>query len=112
MSLDTRPEEGLLASSTALKALIASSSDLVAVLQPDRSVVYANDGFARILGYSADELLGRALDSLHHSAELRGVLEKFGEAQPKPEKKCGGRCRLRSNEGSWLWFDFEITNHL
>jgi PAS domain S-box-containing protein len=112
MPLDTRPEEGLLARSAALKALIASSSDLVAVLEPERSVIHANDGFARVLGCSADELLGKILDSLHHPAEQRGVLDKFDEAQSTPEKKCGGRCRLRSKEGSWLWFDFEIANHL
>jgi PAS domain S-box-containing protein len=112
MSLDTRLEAGFLASSTALKALLASSSDLVAVLQPDRSVIHANDGFGRILGCSADELLGSTLDVLHHPSELRGILEKFGGAQPESEKKCSGRCRLRSKEGSWLWFDFEITNHL
>ncbi len=112
MSLDTRPEEVLLASSTALKALIASSSDLVAVLQPDRTVSHANDGFARVLGCSTNELLSNTLDSLHHPSELRGVLDKFGEAQSESEKKCGGLCRLRSKEGCWLWFDFEISNHL
>src|SRR5262245_27684295 len=111
MSLDIQPEEGLLASPTSLKALIASSSDLVAVLDSDRKTSYANDSFASVLGYSTDELLGKNLDSLHYPAELPGLLDKFGEAQSEQLKKCGGRCRLRSKEGCWLWFDFEISNH-
>jgi len=111
MSLDTRPEEVLLASSTALKALIASSSDWCGA-SADRTVSHANDGFARVLGCSTNELLSNTLDSLHHPSELRGVLDKFGEAQSESEKNAGGLCRLRSKEGCWLWFDFEISNHL
>ncbi len=112
MPLDTRPEERLQTNSATLKALLGSSWELLAVLQPDRTVSHANEGFSRSLGYSAGELCGTTLDSLHHPAELRSVLDKFGEVESTPAQNRNGRCRLRSKEGSWLWFDFEITNHL
>jgi len=53
MSLDTRPEEVLLA------ARRTESTHRVfqrfgGVLQPDRTVSHANDGFARVLGCSTN----------------------------------------------------------
>src|SRR5215475_1833983 len=112
MPLDTRPEEGLLTSSTVLKALLDSSCESLAVLDSSRTVSHANEGFARVLGYSPSEVLGNTLDSLHHPTELQYVLDSFGELQSERGQKRSGRCRLRSKEGSWLWFDFEIANHL
>ena len=112
MSLRTSPEEGLLAGSTALKALLDSSSDLLAVLQPDRTISFINASFLRVLGYSSIEMLGSTLEKLHHPAELDALTQKFAEAESSNGQKVSGRCRLRSKEGSWLWFDFEIVNHL
>jgi len=112
MPLDTPPEEALLVNPTALKALLDSSSELLGVLHRDRTVSLANEGFSRVLGYSTGEVLGIKFDSFYHPAELRSVLDKFDALQSAPGKKGNGRCRLRSKEGLWLWFDFEITNHL
>jgi len=112
MSLGTSPEEGLLASSTALKTLLDFSSDLLAVFQPDRTLSYVNEAFTRVLGYSSAELLGNTLDSIHHPLELRAVLQKFSQAQADRKQNTPGRCRLRSKEGLWLAFDFEVSNHI
>lgn len=112
MSLGTSPEEGLLASSTALKALLDSSSDLLAVFQSDRTLSFANEAFTRVLGYSEKELLGNTLDSVHHPLELREVWQKFQEAKSAADQKASGACRLRSKEGLWLSFEFVATNNL
>jgi two-component system, cell cycle sensor histidine kinase and response regulator CckA len=112
MSQETSPEEGLLASSTSLKTLLDSSSDLLAICRPDRTLTYVSAGFSRLLGYSAAELLGNTLDAAHHPLELREAAQKFEEAQTGPDEKTLGRCRLRSKEGLWLSFDYEISNHL
>jgi two-component system cell cycle sensor histidine kinase/response regulator CckA len=112
MSLRILPENGLLAGSTVLKALLDSSSDLLAALQADRTISYANEGFLRVLGYSSAEVLGLILEKLYHPADVNPVACKFEEVEAHPAQKIAGRCRLRSKEGSWLWFDFEISNHL
>jgi PAS domain S-box-containing protein len=112
MSSRTSPEQGLLAGSTALKALLDSSSDLLAVLQADRTLSYTNQSFLRVLGYATSEILGHTLEKLHHPAELNRMAQQFAKAEARAEQKVSGRCRLRSKEGSWLWFDFEISNHL
>ncbi|MBS1867907.1 MAG: PAS domain S-box protein, partial [Acidobacteria bacterium] len=101
-----------MASSASLKALLDSSSDLLAVYQPDRTLTYVNASFSRVLGYSAAELLGNTLDFAVHPLEVRELLQKLNEAQDGPNGKVIGRCRLRSKEGLWLLFDYEISNHL
>src|SRR5215471_2587394 len=112
MSLETSPEEGLLASSTALKALLDSSSDLLAIFQSDRTLSYVNESFTRVLGYTEKELLGNTLDSMHYPFELREVWKKFNEAETARDRKISGKCRLRSKEGLWLSFDFQASYHL
>ena len=112
MPLDIRPAEGLLASSTTLKALLDSSAELLAVLHPDRTVSHANNGFVRVLGYEPSDLLGKTLDLLHHPAEFRTIREQFNDYREIPGQKISGRCRLCSKDGSWLWFDYEFANHL
>ena len=84
MSLDTSPAESTLASSAALKALLDSPGELLAVLQPDRTLSFANEGFLRILGHAPSELLGRTLDLLHHPAEFRTVRDQFQESRVAP----------------------------
>ena len=112
MSLDTGSLEGLLASSTTLKALLDSSCELLAVLHSDRTVSHATGGFLRVLGYEPAHLFGKTLDLLHHPAEFRTIREQFGSHQTIPGQKISGRCRLCSKDGSWLWFDYEFVNHL
>ncbi len=112
MSLDATPAEGILASSKALTALLDSPGELLAVLEPDRTLSYANEGFSRVLGYPSADLLGRTLDLMHHPAEFRAIRDLFQEGRVPAKEKLSGRCRLHSKEGSWLWFDYEITNHL
>jgi PAS domain S-box-containing protein len=112
MSLETSPEEGLLASSTVLKTLLDSSSDLLAIIQSDRTLSYVNEAFTRVLGYSETELLGNTLDSVHHPFELREVWQKFNGAEAAADQRVSGKCKLRSKEGLWLSFEFQASHHL
>jgi PAS domain S-box-containing protein len=112
MPLDTRPAEGLLASSATLRTLLDSSGELLAALYPDRTVSHANGGFLRVLGYDPDDLFGKTLDLLHHPTEFGTIREQFNDYREIPGQKISGRCRLCSKDGSWLWFDYEFTNHL
>jgi len=112
MPLDIKPEVGTLPSSTAIKALLDSSSSLLAVLHPDGTTALTNDSFGRVLGYAGEELLDNFLGVLHHPSEVDEFRAKFEEAKAISGNTCAGRCRLRAKDGSWLWFDFEISNHL
>src|SRR5215470_17339449 len=112
MPLDIKPEVGTLPSSTAIKALLDSSSSPLAVLHPDGTTVLTNDSFERVLGYASGELQDNSQDFLHHPSEVGEFRAKLEEAKAVAGEKRSGRCRLRAKDDSWLWFDFEISNHL
>ena len=112
MPLDIKPEVGTLPNSTTIRALLDSSSGLLAVLHPDGTTALTNDSFERVLGYAAGELQDNLQDFLHHPSELEEFRAKFEEAKASAGDKRSGRCRLRAKDGCWLWFDFEISNHL
>jgi len=112
MPLDIKPESGTLPGATTIKALLDSSSGLVAVLHPGGTTALTNDSFERVLGYAAGELQDNPQDFLHHPSELGEFRAKFEEVKTATGEKRSGRCRLRAKDGCWLWFDFEISNHL
>ena len=112
MSCDITPEVGILPGSTTVKALLDSSSNLLVVLRPDGSAALTNDSFESVLGYAAGELQDNSQDFLHQPSELEEFRAKFEEAKAISGNTCAARCRLRAKDGSWLWFDFEISNHL
>src|SRR5215470_13301852 len=112
MPLDTTPEVGTLPGSPTIKTLFDSSSSLLAVLHPDATTALINASFERILGYADSELQDQSLGVLHHASELEEFRSKFEETKTAPGEKRLGRCRLRAKDGSWLWFDYEISNHL
>lgn len=112
MPVDIKPEAGTLPNSNTFAALLDSSPDLLAVLHPDGTAALTNNRFAHVLGYAAAELQDISLDSLHHPSELEEFRARFEEAKARPSEKQSGRCRLIAKDGCWLWFDFEISNHL
>lgn len=58
-----------------LEKLIARSTDIVVATERDGTVSYYNDGASRILGYSADEVLGEYVARLYPSlAEAKRVM--------------------------------------
>jgi len=112
MPLDIKPEEGILPGSTTIATLLDSSSDPLVLLHPDGTTALTNESFTRVLGYAAGELHGISPDFLHHPSELCEFRAKVEEARVAAGEKRSGRCRLQAKDGSWLWFDFEISNHL
>src|SRR5208283_4486143 len=60
-----------------LAALLAHSNDLIAVVDDQARVLYANEAAERVLGYVPDEQLGRSLFELVHPDDLEEVAARF-----------------------------------
>src|SRR5918999_2743450 len=54
-------ESALAASERGFSVLVQNSSDLVTIVAPDGSILYASDSAERIVGYSPSELVGTSL---------------------------------------------------
>jgi diguanylate cyclase (GGDEF)-like protein/PAS domain S-box-containing protein len=92
------------------RTLIAKSSDIVAVVGPDLRIEYVGGAVEAILGYGADELLGRDATELIHPGDLDRALTSVAltltpEGEPDPLE-----LRLLHRLGHWIDLEALGTN--
>jgi PAS domain S-box-containing protein len=105
-------EEALCASEAKLRALIENSSDAIILLDEGLSISYSSAGTQRILGYSADEIVGRPALDFCHPDRLAAVKQLFEECLQNPGKSVAGTARIRHKDGSWRELEGVLTNLL
>jgi PAS domain S-box-containing protein len=88
-----------------LRSVVENSSEIVAIVDPDGTLRYANPAWERVLGYDPDEVLGtmNVLDHVHPDdlphvlRETEKSLAEGGIATNEAEY------RFRCKDGSWRW---------
>ena len=105
-------EEALCASEARFRALIENSSDAIVLLDEGLSVIYSSAGTLRILGYSADEVVGRPALDFCHPERLDALKQLFHECLRNPGKAVAGTSRLQHKDGSWRDLEGVLTNLL
>jgi two-component system cell cycle sensor histidine kinase/response regulator CckA len=105
-----RAESALAASERRFRSLVQNSSDLVTILAPDATILYASDSAARMIGYSPRDLVGTSLLQYLDQGDvdpLQSLLQsnngKSGVAGPI-------EFTLRSAEGEPVWLEAVGTN--
>jgi two-component system, cell cycle sensor histidine kinase and response regulator CckA len=93
-------------------ALLSVTRELLAIVSANGDFLYINESFGRVLGYSPEDLLGKALTWLHSPAEVPSLSEKFAALVAERSAKATCRCSLRSKSGQWRWFDVVAVNRL
>src|SRR6266478_796522 len=93
-------------------ALLTITRELLAIVSARGDFIFVNDSFARVLGYSPDDLIGKPLTWLHPSAEVRSISEKFASIVANDGAIASCRSSLRSKSGQWRWFDVVAVNRL
>jgi two-component system cell cycle sensor histidine kinase/response regulator CckA len=108
----TQAEAALAASERRFRSLVQNSSDLVTILAPDGTILYASDSAQRIVGYSAGELVGSSLLSYVGSEDastLQGLLQN---GNGKSNGAGPIEFSLRRGDGSPVWLEAVGTNLL
>jgi diguanylate cyclase (GGDEF)-like protein/PAS domain S-box-containing protein len=90
-----------------LRSVVENSSEIVAVVDPDGTLRYANPAWGQVLGYDPEEAIGKmnVLDHVHPE-DLSHVLGETGEALAD-----GGvvtdkvEFRFKHADGSWRWLE-------
>ncbi|HWN19058.1 MAG TPA: PAS domain S-box protein [Gemmatimonadales bacterium] len=111
-SQKTQAEAALAASERRFRSLVQNSSDLVTILAPDGTILYASDSAERIVGYSPGDLVGSSLLSYVDSGgvqTLRGLLQN-GNGHTNGSGPI--EFRLRRGDGSPVWLEAVGTNLL
>src|SRR2546427_2444634 len=80
-----RAAERLRASEQRFRALVEHSSDVITLLGPDGTVIYASPSTQPVLGYGATENVGRSAFELVHPDDRADALELFGELMRSEE---------------------------
>ena len=88
-----------------LSTLLDSAKELLTFLSAQGAILYASAGFTRLLGYSAEELIGKQILSLVHPSDLAGARQRLENLSTGESNVCANRCRLQGKDGRWRWFD-------
>ena len=109
-SRQLRAEEALKTSERYFQSLLANALDVVAVLDREGRVKYASGSLERMLGYGAEEFLGREIFHLVHPDQLERAREKFramvDQRGPMPRTEL----RVRHADGSWLTLEASLNS--
>jgi len=103
-------EAALASSERRFRSLVQNSSDLVTILAPDGTILYASDSAERIVGYSPGQLVGSSLLSYldRDSAQKVEVLLRDGQTNGAGPIEFS----LRRGDGSPVWLEAVGTNLL
>jgi PAS domain S-box-containing protein len=85
------------------RALIENGTDLISLIGPDGTVLYASPSTRRILGYAVEEYLGRNTLELVHPDDLERLSGHLAELLQKPDDIVTTEFRLHHKDGSWRW---------
>jgi two-component system, cell cycle sensor histidine kinase and response regulator CckA len=95
-----------------LSSLLGSTRELLALLTSDGSVIYASEGFGRVLGYFNSELVGTPIVNLLHPDQRTGAQECIDKLADTPGGWVSNNYRIQRKDGTWRWFEVSSQNHL
>jgi PAS domain S-box-containing protein len=107
-----REESAAGAGERRFRALIENSLDMIALVGPEGTILYASPSTTRIFGYPLEEFVGRNAFELIHPEDLERTHRLLAELLEKPGGSVVAECRLRAQDGSWRWIEGSGTNLL
>ena len=99
-------------SAARLAALIASSADIIALLDDEGRLIDANPAAEQILGLRAADFVGSDMLDLIHPDDLRAVLESLANARTIPGLQPAVQFRVRAAGGAWITLSSRANNQL
>ncbi|MCB9373426.1 MAG: EAL domain-containing protein [Microthrixaceae bacterium] len=105
-------EEALRRTEDWARAIIEHSDDVLIITDDQGAMTYVGQAIGLVLGYEADELLGRNCFELVHPEDLHRVLDDFGDEVRGVAKRTPTELRGRHADGSWRHLSVLATNLL
>lgn len=93
-------------------ALIANSADILAVIDINAALLYANPAAERILGWNVEDQRGRTMLDLVHPDDLDQVIAAFVDTLRAPGIHPMLAYRMRTPTGQWLCIESTGNNQL
>jgi PAS domain S-box-containing protein len=105
-------EEALRRSEEWWRALVQHSAEGIVVIDRESKISFVTDSVERMLGYSADDLLGTMSLELVHADDLDRVIACLGDVLRRPRDLISCEYRIRRKDGRWVWFEATFANLL
>ncbi len=88
------------------KAFVEGTSDIVAQIDDDGTVLYTSHAIEEVLGYGHDEIVGDHAFDYIHPDDRELVLSRFVSAFEDPETRNEkSEFRIRAADGSYVWIE-------
>ncbi len=95
------------------RALIENSSDLIAIVDANGSILYVSPSIDRLLGYSGDALEGRSVFDFVHADDLASAQRVFKHPSAGDDAVASTvEVRFRHQDGSWRYIEATSNNLL
>lgn len=105
-------ERALRDSEKRFRALIEHSSDAIALIGADGTILYESPSTSRIVGYAAEELVGEKMFGWIHPEDLQNALNLFTQLLQEPGASVEVEFRYLHKGGTWRWLEGTATNLL
>ncbi|MGH2896588.1 MAG: PAS domain S-box protein, partial [Solirubrobacteraceae bacterium] len=93
------------ASEARFSTLVANATDLITVLRADNTIAYQSPSIERVLGYSAEEVIGNSFESLLHPEEQGRLLRRLSDGAGATGRPEVIECLLQTKDGELRYFE-------
>ena len=87
------------------QSLVQNSADVSMILGVDGAVEYESSAVERVLGFRAEDRIGRSTFELIHLDDLARANELLTEVVRIPGAMATGEFRVKHADGSWRWLE-------
>ena len=103
-------EEALQASERRFRALVENSGMLINLINSKGVLIYVSPSATRVVGYTAEEMVGRPAVEFLHPDEIEDKQHPFSKMFRQPGITVKVERRVRHKDGSWRWVEGYSTN--
>src|SRR5213595_2841054 len=107
-----RAEEARRQGEERFRALIEHGADVVALVAPDGTLLFASHSIERLLGFAPAELVGRPAFERVHPDDLPRIKAALRDIVASPGTPAGLELRWRHKDGSWRHIDAVAVDRL
>lgn len=97
---------------TRFQALVEGSSDLIALIASDGTLLYSSSSITTILGYPPSYNIGQEIWHLVHPEDLSEAWTALTRSVEGRDDREGTEVRLRHADGTWRWMEARGTNRI
>ena len=102
-------EAALQQSELKFRTIVENANAIIYMHRLDTVFTYISPNVSSILGYSVAEVEGQSFTSFIHPDDLELPLATIQKAADSREKQSGTEIRVRHRDGSWRWFNCNVS---